>query len=85
MLHTNLKAEAKAFDMEACLVNLAQRQIDLEDEEAELTNQVAALVSCHKGRTVEKRPLINQLQDDIEARMCHLRYTKIPSLWGKQD
>ena len=68
-----LKAGICIFDMESSLVNLAQRQLDLEDEEYELTNKVAALVSCQKSRQAQQRPVINQLHDQIEAELCHLK------------
>ena len=39
--------EAPCFDMETCLVELAQRQIDYEELEASLTTRVVATtVSC---------------------------------------
>ena len=64
------------FDMEACLVNLAQRQIDMEDEERNLTSQVACMVSCQKGQKAnnpDPDDSIMHMQAQIDATLSRLR------------
>ena len=66
------------FDMEACLVNLAQRQIDMEDEERNLTSQVACMVSCQKGQKANNPAVaaddsIMHMQAQIDATLSRLR------------
>lgn len=61
------------FDMEACLVNLAQRQIDLEDEEAGLTKQVAMLIRGFKSGHIQDCLELNHTQDEIGVRLIDLK------------
>lgn len=77
------RSEIKSlFDMEACLVNLAQRQIDLEDEENDLTSKVTSMLLRSQRRafdvtttaaTDEDQSNVNLLQDEIDARLGELR------------
>ena len=71
-----VKSFETCFDMEACLVNLAQRQIDMEDEERNLTSQVACMVSCQKGQKAnnpDPDDSIMHMQAQIDATLSRLR------------
>ena len=77
----SFRTEIKSFfDMEACLVNLAQRQIDLEDEENDLTSKVTSMLlrsqrSCvTTAASDQDQSNVNLLQDEIDARLGELRF-----------
>ena len=61
------------FDMEACLIDLAQRQIDLEDEEADVTSKVTSLIYGSKSSYEQFSDELNLLRTQIERRMIMLK------------
>ena len=71
------KAEVPGFDMEACLVELAQRQIDYEELEADLTTRVVATtVACqHNPQNLIK------LSQEVDSSIIDLRYVKSVVWW----
>ena len=66
----NPQRSENCFDMEACLVDLAQRQIDYEELEASLTTRVVATsVSCQHN----PQDLIT-LSREVDSSIIDLRY-----------